>query len=147
MLAHHVALHGGGLATFLCKTKLELKEASKLKAEASVDLTRAKGLTTRESELAGYAQDKQKFADAAAAIARKADAEYAAEEDQVSQMDGDEPAQGQRSTSAKSDAALRQRLQRHLPLLRVVNKLAQRVGAIKDRGRNPRFLRRSRVHS
>ena len=130
--------------------KEELKAAAKLKAMAAADDKRVESLQGREAELENYQSEKEKFADAAQEIARKADEEYQAEEDQVLEMDGVARTEGTETTTGvatKGSAgkaggegaeALRQRLQRHLPLLRVVDKLAQRVGTLKSRGRHPR---------
>ena len=137
--------------------KKELKAAAKLKAEASIEDKKAQGLEGRVAELEEYQDKKEKFAEAAEDLARKADEEYAAEEDQVKEMDGDERAignAGQHTASVRAnqngEVALRRRLQRHLPLLRVVDKLAQRVRGIKSRGRHPRSRQqlpsKSRVH-
>jgi len=123
--------------------KLELTEAAKLKAGASIDEKRAKGLQHRVAELEEYQHEKETFADEAKELARKADDEYDAEEKQVRQMDEVEDSAEQAKGKAQDvgargggGAQLRIRLQRHLPLLRVVDKLAQRVGAV--RGRHPR---------
>jgi len=124
--------------------KLELKEAAKLKAGASIDEKRAKGLEDRVAELEEYQHEKQKFADAAEELAHKANDEYDAEEEQVKEMNEEEDSEEkverkQQGVGVKSGGeALRHRLQQHLPLLRVVDKLAQRVGAVKGRGRHPR---------
>ena len=133
--------------------KEELKAAAKLKAKAEADEEHAKRLQGREAELEEYQHEKQKFADSLEQIARKADDEYHAEEDQVLEMDGEARGGdggglsgvategGAGKSGGEGDAALRQRLQRHLPLLRVVDKLAQRVGTLKGRGRHPRSQR------
>ena len=125
--------------------KKELKAAAKLKAEASIEEKKAQGLEGRVAELEEYQGKKEKFAEAAEDLARKADEEYAAEEDQVKEMNGDERAAGDSGqitaiirADQNGEVALRRRLQRHLPLLRVVDKLAQRVGAVKGRGLHPR---------
>lgn len=131
--------------------KRELKRAAALKAAASIDEKRAEGLENRLSELKKYQHDKQEFADKQEALAHKADAEYKAEEDEVAAMDATQAqADGGEQGVARgagahdgegrgSDAALRHRLRRHLPLLRVVDKLVQRVGAAgRPRGRHPR---------
>ena len=123
--------------------KQELKEAAKLKAEAAVDQRRAKGLEGRVVELEHYQNDKHKFAENAEELAHKADEEYAAEEKQVKEMDAEEGGGLDFTKGAEGDAALRHRLQRHLPLLRVVDKLAQRVVS-QGRGRHPRFRRGSK---
>lgn len=126
--------------------KRELKAAATIKAAASIDEKRAEGLEGRLAELEKYQRKKQKFARAQEALARQADAEYKAEEDEVAAMDATEAAEhGVEDGVVRgvggvgSSAALRDRLQRHLPLLRVVDKLAQRVGAARERrGRHPR---------
>jgi hypothetical protein len=127
--------------------KRELKTAAKIKAAASIDEKRAEGLEGRLSELEKYLRNKQKFADAQEALARQADAEYKAEEDEVAAMGatdlsaahGVEQHLDRGVGGGGSSTALRHRLQRHLPLLRVVDKLAQRVGAARGRrGRHPR---------
>lgn len=135
--------------------KRELKRAATLKAAASVDEKRADGLEGRLAELVKYQHAKQRYADAQEGLARQADAEYKAEEDEVDAMEGshahaEEELHGSRGVEGTHNdgsggsgvtTSLQQRLRRHLPLLRVVDKLVQRVGAgghRRPRGRHPR---------
>lgn len=147
--------------------KQELKEAATLKADASADEKHAQALEPRVAELEKYEEEKQEFAASAEELARKAEEEYEAEARQVKSMDDENstPASDEWESGAGEymkgagggHAALRHRLQRHLPILRVVNKLAQRMGALNDaaahegaqgtsktaksRGRHPRLRR------
>jgi len=122
--------------------KQELKEAATLKADASADEKHAQALEPRVAELEKYEEEKQEFAASAEELARKAEEEYEAEARQVKSMDHENstPASDEWESGAGEymkgagggHAALRNRLQRHLPILRVVNKLAQRMGALND---------------
>jgi hypothetical protein len=138
--------------------KEELRTAADLKAEAQVEDKRANGLAVREAQLEQYELAKQKVADAAKSIAERAKAEYKAEQDEVEHMqvatDASKAAAAAATAAAATnggvkEAGLRQRLHQHIPLLRVVDKLARRV----DGGRRghaksaPAWLRRGRgVH-